>query len=211
MSSSGIARGRLAEFDGNDLLRGSNDCGASLLEAQTLNDDTAFVYSKRGDCRGYPPPEDYVFCVERKSWRRDHPFGFYARPVARGDGSSNLMVWETGIPGKEGTDWEGGVYKVMLEFSDEYPSKPPKCKFVPPLFHPNVYPSGTICLSILNEEEGWRPAISVKQMLMGIQDLLDSPNPNSPAQSEAYHLFVNNKAEYRRRVKAEARKNTPST
>ena len=43
----------------------------------------------------------------------------------------------------------------MLEFSDEYPSKPPKCKFVPPLFHPNVYPSGTICLSILNEEEGW--------------------------------------------------------
>lgn len=25
-------------------------------------------------------------------------------------------------------------------------SQPPKCKFVPPLFHPNVYPSGTICL-----------------------------------------------------------------
>lgn len=148
---------------------------------------------------------------ERKSWRRDHPFGFYARPVSRGDGSSNLMLWETGIPGKEGTDWEGGTYKVMLEFTDEYPSKPPKCKFVPPLFHPNVYPSGTICLSILNEEEGWRPAISVKQMLMGIQDLLDSPNPQSPAQSEAYNLFVNNKAEYRRRVKAEARKNTPST
>ena len=45
-------------------------------------------------------------------------------------------------------------------------------KFVPPLFHPNVYPSGTICLSILNEEEGWRPAISVKQILLGIQDLL---------------------------------------
>ncbi|EED94316.1 ubiquitin conjugating enzyme [Thalassiosira pseudonana CCMP1335] len=148
---------------------------------------------------------------ERKAWRRDHPYGFYARPVSRGDGSSDLMKWETGIPGKEGTDWESGVYKVMLEFSDEYPSKPPKCKFVPPLFHPNVYPSGTICLSILNEEEGWRPAITVKQMLLGIQDLLDTPNPNSPAQSEAYNLFINNKAEYKRRVKAEARKNTPST
>ena len=48
-------------------------------------------------------------------------------------------------------------------------------------------------------------------MLMGIQDLLDSPNPNSPAQSEAYNLFVNNKAEYKRRVKAEARKNTPAS
>jgi ubiquitin-conjugating enzyme E2 I len=81
-----------------------------------------------------------------------------------------------------------------MEFSEEYPSKPPKCKFVPPLFHPNVYPSGTICLSILNEEEGWRPAITIKQVLIGIQDLLDTPNPNSPAQSEAYHLYMNNKA-----------------
>ena len=148
---------------------------------------------------------------ERKNWRRDHPFGFYARPESKGDGSSNLMKWESGIPGKENTDWAGGVYKVHLEFSEEYPSKPPKCKFVPPLFHPNVYPSGTICLSILNEEEGWRPAITIKQMLLGIQDLLDSPNPLSPAQSEAYNLFTNNKAEYKRRVKAEARKNTPTT
>jgi ubiquitin-conjugating enzyme E2 I len=82
-------------------------------------------------------------------------------------------------------------------------------KFVPPLFHPNVYPSGTICLSILNEEEGWRPAITIKQILMGIQDLLDEPNPDSPAQSEAYSLFMQDKERYRRRVKEEARKNAP--
>ena len=81
---------------------------------------------------------------------------------------------------------------------------------MPPLFHPNVYPSGTICLSILNEEEAWRPAITIKQMLLGIQDLLDTPNPNSPAQSDAYHLFVSDKAEYKRRVKAEAAKNVPT-
>lgn len=71
---------------------------------------------------------------------------------------------------------------------------------------PNVYPSGTICLSILNEEEGWRPAITVKQMVLGIQDLLDTPNKNSPAQSEAYNLLVQNEAEYKRRVKMEAQK-----
>eukprot|EP00814_Leptocylindrus_danicus_P018074 CAMPEP_0116023260 /NCGR_PEP_ID=MMETSP0321-20121206/11484_1 /TAXON_ID=163516 /ORGANISM="Leptocylindrus danicus var. danicus, Strain B650" /LENGTH=161 /DNA_ID=CAMNT_0003494503 /DNA_START=94 /DNA_END=579 /DNA_ORIENTATION=+ len=148
---------------------------------------------------------------ERKAWRKDHPFGFHAKPKAKADGSSDLMRWDVGIPGKTGTDWEGGVYKVLMEFTEEYPSKPPKCKFVPPLFHPNVYPSGTICLSILNEEEGWRPAITIKQMLLGIQDLLDDPNPNSPAQSEAYNLFTSNKSEYRKRVKAEARKNTPSS
>jgi ubiquitin-conjugating enzyme E2 I len=74
----------------------------------------------------------------------------------------------------------------------------------------NSFILGTICLSILNEEEGWRPAITLKQVLIGIQDLLNEPNPSSPAQSEAYNLYINNKAEYKRRVKAEAKKNTPS-
>ena len=52
-----------------------------------------------------------------------------------------------------------------------------------PLFHPNVYPSGTVCLSILNEDEeplqgllgmfscgeDWKPAITIRQILLGIQ------------------------------------------
>jgi ubiquitin-conjugating enzyme E2 I len=37
-------------------------------------------------------------------------------------------------------------------------------KFTPPLFHPNVYPSGTVCLSILDEEKSWKPAITIKQV-----------------------------------------------
>lgn len=74
-------------------------------------------------------------------------------------------------------------------------------KFVPPLFHPNVYPSGTVCLSILNEEEGWKPAITIKQILLGIQDLLDDPNPDSPAQAEAYNLFKKDRQAYEKKVK----------
>lgn len=65
---------------------------------------------------------------ERKAWRRDHPYGFYARPTSKGDGSSDIMKWEAGIPGKEGTDWENGIYKVSMEFTEDYPSKPPKCR-----------------------------------------------------------------------------------
>ena len=39
---------------------------------------------------------------ERKNWRRDHHPGFYARPLKKDDNSTDLMKWETGIPGKEG-------------------------------------------------------------------------------------------------------------
>ncbi|KAG9323233.1 hypothetical protein KVV02_007965 [Mortierella alpina] len=207
---------------------------------------------------------------ERKQWRKDHPFGFYARPEKKADATLDLMNWQVGIPGKPNTPWEGGVYKLVLIFPEDYPSKPPKCmvavnmtnkvctdsrltsiaqdvntcftmnlmcnvgKFVPPLFHPNVYPSGTVCLSILNEEEGWKPAITIKQVgclsgfeievclsdliakmylstfqqiLLGIQDLLNDPNPESPAQSDAYVMFKKDKIGYERRVRQQAKEN----
>lgn len=80
-------------------------------------------------------------------------------------------------------------------------------KFTPPLFHPNVYPSGTVCLSILNEEEGWKPAITIKQILLGIQELLDTPNPDSPAQADAYNLFKKDKQTYEIKIKGIVREN----
>ena len=39
------------------------------------------------------------------------------------------------------------------------------------------------------------------------QDLLNDPNPKSPAQAEAFMLFTNQKAEYKRRVKEQAKRN----
>ncbi|RVW40564.1 SUMO-conjugating enzyme SCE1 [Vitis vinifera] len=113
------------------------------------------------------------------------------------------------IPGKAGTDWEGGYFPLTLHFSEDYPSKPPKCKFPQGFFHPNVYPSGTVCLSILNEDSGWRPAITVKQILVGIQDLLDQPNPADPAQTDGYQLFIQEPAEYKRRVRQQAKQYPP--
>ncbi|KAF1960166.1 ubiquitin-conjugating enzyme [Byssothecium circinans] len=159
---------------------------------------------------------------ERKQWRRDHPFGFFAKPMRNSQGMMDLKKWDCGVPGKEKTMWEGGLFKLEVAFPDEYPTKPPKCKpshlkttqtqernphmstgkFTPPLFHPNVYPSGTVCLSILNEEEGWKPAITIKEILLGIQSLLDEPNPDSPAQADAFNLFKKDKAAYEKKIRS---------
>ncbi len=63
-------------------------------------------------------------------------------------------------------------------------------QFKPLLPHPNIYPSGTVCLSILNEEEDWKSSISIKQILMGIQKLLkEEPNIQSPAQYDPCVLY----------------------
>ncbi|KAI3747886.1 hypothetical protein L6452_10608 [Arctium lappa] len=146
---------------------------------------------------------------ERKAWRKNHPYGFVAKPESRPDGSVNLMVWHCTIPGKVGTDWEGGYYPLTVNFTEEYPSKPPLCKFPPGFFHLNVYTSGAVCLSILNEQSGWRPAITVRQLLVGIQDLLDTPNPASPAQSDLHRLFTKDLIEYKKRVRQQAKRYPP--
>lgn len=146
---------------------------------------------------------------ERKQWRLDHPLCFYARPCKE-NGVVDMMKWDCGIPGKPNTNWAGGIYKLVLEFSEDYPSRPPKCRFTPPLFHPNVYPSGTVCLSILDADKGWRPSITVKQILLGIQDLLDTPNALDPANGEAYDLYMKSRAQYNNRIKQIAAANIPA-
>jgi ubiquitin-conjugating enzyme E2 I len=102
--------------------------------------------------------------------------------------------------------WAASVLGILTTSSWTSLTRTPG-KFVPPLFHPNVYPSGTVCLSILNEEEGWKPAINIKEILLGIQSLLDEPNPESPAQADAFNLFKKDKAAYERKVKQIVKEN----
>ena len=143
---------------------------------------------------------------ERANWRKDHPVGFHAKYAPKPDGKGqNMYKWICGIPGKAGGLYEGATLKLTMDFNEDYPGKPPKCRFdfikmdgssePKPLFHPNIYPSGNVCLSILNEEEDWKPPITIKQILLGIQHLLDNPNPDSPAQAEPYTLFKQNRTE----------------
>jgi ubiquitin-protein ligase len=46
--------------------------------------------------------------------------------------------------------------------------------------------------------------------LLGIQDLLNDPNPDSPAQADAYNLFKKDRSEYEKRIKRVVRDN-PAT
>ena len=139
---------------------------------------------------------------ERKNWRQNHPFGFVAKPTTDEDGNVNMLKWICEIPGPTDSVWEGGCYKLYMEFPSDYPLRPPKSQFKPVLPHPNVYPSGTVCLSILNEEEDWKSSITIKQILIGIQKLQrEEPNIDSPAQYEPCNLFKNNKEAYTKNAK----------
>merc|ERR1711918_305519 len=70
------------------------------------------------------------------------PPGFKAGP--HGD---NMMQWDAFIPGAPGTAWEGGIFKLRLDYPNDYPFKPPVVQFETPLYHPNFSKEGLVCLS----------------------------------------------------------------
>ena len=169
------------------------------------------------------------------------------------------------------------MFQLKLVFSEEYPQKPPKVKFMQTVYHPNgmpglidapssfrfaslqqqlaqlidpslslrlVFGDGSLCLDIIQDK--WTPVrlasfrkalarlcesvdacwlmavrhdhdvltiaaavavvpqqvYSVASLLTSITSLFTDPNPDSPANPEAARLFVSDKKEYNKRVRA---------
>ena len=91
------------------------------------------------------------------------------------------------IIGPKDTPYEDGYYYFKLIFDDDYPTKPPNCKFETIngtiRFNPNLYENGKICLSILGtwSGPGWKPVMNVRSILLNFQSLLHKyPIINEP-------------------------------
>ena len=65
-----------------------------------------------------------------KRLQGDAPTGVTAAPK-----EEDVMEWNAVIFGPDGTSWEGGTFKLKMQFSEDYPNKPPKVEFVSKLFH----------------------------------------------------------------------------
>jgi len=89
-------------------------------------------------------------------------------------------------------------------------------KFDPPIFHPNIYPDGTVCISILHTpgddptmyekaSERWSPVQSVEKVILSVISMLAEPNLESGANIDCCKLYRENKEEYVRIVKASIR------
>lgn len=66
----------------------------------------------------------------------------------------------------------------------EYPKKPLMIRFVTPLFHTNISPTGSICLDVIKEEK-WSPMYGLETVFNSIIALLEDPNHSSPFNSTA--------------------------
>lgn len=106
----------------------------------------------------------------------------------------------------------GGFFRTRLSFPSEYPLQPPKMRFVTPIFHPNIYPNGDVCISILHppkddeygyEQAGerWSPVQTPETILLSVISMLSSPNDESPANADASKLYREEPKEFKKRCR----------
>ena len=88
---------------------------------------------------------------------------------------NNVMIWNCKIDGPDGTPFVGGIFNVQLDFSDSYPFKPPKIKFVTKIYHPGVKTdTGEICTQAI--ESTWVPTLNARHVIMAVVTVMKTPN-----------------------------------
>ncbi|CAL5069537.1 unnamed protein product [Urochloa decumbens] len=190
MASGGVARGRLAE-----------ERKSWRKSHPHVRATATWVRGVAGDAAGWDRQPYGLEVHHPRQGRQNDVLNFVQQNTTS---SSNKTLWHLKETDLIYTDWEGGYFPVTLHFTENYPSNPPTCKFPARFFHVNVFDSGEVCLSILGD--AWKPSITMRQILIGIQDLLNNPNPASPAQDLAYDLFAENTPEYRKHVRQQAKR-----
>ncbi|GLJ44516.1 hypothetical protein SUGI_0934460 [Cryptomeria japonica] len=124
---------------------------------------------------------------------------------------SNLFEWNVAIIGPPGTLYEGGCFNALMSFPPNYPNSPPSVTFTSEMWHPNVYPDGRVCISILHPPgddpngyehatERWSPVHTVETIMLSIISMLSSPNDESPANVDAAKEWRDQRDEFKKKV-----------
>ena len=132
---------------------------------------------------------------ELQDIERDPPMNCSAGP--EGD---DLFLWEGVIFGPADSPYAGGVFKLQIQFPKDYPFRPPVVIFLTKIYHPNISPSGGICLDILKNQ--WSPALTIAKALLSICSLLTDPNPKDPLVPDIADLYIRDRAAYEETARA---------
>jgi ubiquitin-conjugating enzyme E2 Z len=104
---------------------------------------------------------------------------------------TNMLRGYAMIIGPKNTVYEDGYYFFDIKYPPHYPLQPPKVTYMTndgiTRFHPNLYKSGKVCLSILNtwRGEGWTSCQTIKSVLLTLVSILDeNPFLNEPGIKE---------------------------
>lgn len=106
---------------------------------------------------------------------------------------SNLLELSCVILGPENSVYEGGKFVLKINVPPEYPFKCPTAKFETNIYHPNVSPSGEVCLKSLQER--WKAGNMISDLIDFVVNVLASPNVDDPLSADVAFVY---KTDYER-------------
>jgi peroxin-4 len=105
----------------------------------------------------------------------------------RGD-SESIFSWYAKITGPKDSPYENGTFLIQIDVPTDYPVKPPKCKFITKIFHPNIHlETGEICHELLKDK--WSPSCNLETVCRSILDMINNPYQDSPLNCDAGNLL----------------------
>ena len=90
--------------------------------------------------------------------------------------NEDLYHWVAKLIPPQESPYYGGKFKIDIKFDNDYPFQMPKCKFITPIYHPNININshGRICIY---DFYFWSPAFTINQLLFDIYWMFTDWNP----------------------------------
>ena len=104
----------------------------------------------------------------------------------------NILLWDVIIDGPVGTVYEGGHFKLELNFPQQYPMKPPEAKFCTKIYHLNIS-DGHVCGTVLDK---WAPSVMMERFFKDLLAIMANPNADHPRDARMGVQYMENRAEY---------------
>lgn len=123
---------------------------------------------------------------------------------------NDVYKWRVTFFGPPQSPYSGGVFPAMVEFPPDYPSNPPRMKFLTPMYHPNIADNGEVCISIFNssnpdQDDHLSDSVpfefTAQSFFITVQAMLSDPDFDSPVNMDVAYTYQNNPREFMRKVR----------
>ena len=120
----------------------------------------------------------------------------------------DIFLWKFTLIGPVDSSYAGGIFRVRIQFPDDFPNHPPEVYFKTPIYHLNINPKkfnregadklGHVCINTLNH---WNSKTKMEKVIKDIFGLFYLPNPESPYGIDRADEYRNNPALYEEKIK----------
>ena len=107
--------------------------------------------------------------------------------------------WTIYMEGPKDSLYQNGLFKLTINFPNNYPNSKPEIRFVNKIYHLQVSPNnGHVCAGFLNQ---WKPGATTSECLVGIYlFMVKEQNPGCPYIEEMAEEYIHNRQEFNRKA-----------